>query len=85
MVYYGIADDYESRRRGLKRDYLTLWSGAFMSTYEGYAVSLPKRDGYMIHMLYGPKVRVICPVGRTDDNYQEIDDAIRSGLNGVAL
>jgi hypothetical protein len=62
---YGVRSEYELSA-GRKRDYLTVWSGPFYSVFEASAVSLPKRDGYMLTTYNGDKVRVTCPL-RTDD------------------
>lgn len=80
MTRYAVATDYDWQRTH-KTDRLTVWSGAFASQYEGEAISLPRGDGYMVHLYYGDKVRVSCPVGRTDDNYMQIDQAISGAIN----
>lgn len=77
---YGVATDYD-RNEGRKRDYLTVWSGPFMSVYEASGVSLPKGDGYMLTLAFGGKVRVSCPTPRNDDNWQEVDAAIDEALH----
>jgi hypothetical protein len=66
------------------RQELTLWSGAFASDYEGYALELPRHDGYMVTVgEYNPRtVRVSCESPRTDDNYLEVDEAINAALKG---
>lgn len=76
---YSIATDYD-RNAGRKRDYLTVWSGPFASTYEASGVSLPNGDGYMLALAYGGKVRVSCLTPRNDDNWQQIDAAIDAAL-----
>jgi len=80
MTHYGITVDHDYNLTH-KRKRLMLWSGSFMSTYEGEGFSLPKGDGYMIDLGYGDKVRVECPVERTDVNYQEQDKAINEAVN----
>jgi hypothetical protein len=80
MTRYGIIEDHDYNSTH-KRKRLTLWSGSFMSDYEGEALSLPKGDGYMVNLGYGDKVRVECPVERTDANYQEQDKAFNDALN----
>lgn len=80
MTRYGIIEDYDYNQTH-KRKRLTIWSGSFMSDREGEAYSLPKGDGYMVTLHYGDKVRVTCPVDRTDANYQEQDEAINKALN----
>lgn len=80
MTRYGITEDYEYNATH-KRKRIMLWSGAFMSIYEGEAFSLPNGNGFMVNLGYGDKVRVECPVERTDENYQEQDKAINDALN----
>jgi len=80
MTTYQIATDYDDSGKR-KRDHLNIFSGRFADTWEGHAVSLPKEDGYMVTLYSGRKVRVMCPVGRTDENYRQIDAAINAALN----
>lgn len=80
MTSYGIIEDYDYNQSH-KRKRLTLWSGPFASVREGEAYSLPKGDGYMVTLEYGDKVRVTCPVERTDENYREQDKAFNDALN----
>lgn len=80
MTRYGITEDYEYNATH-KRKRIMLWSGAFMSIYEGEAFSLPNGNGFMVNLGYGDKVRVECPVERTDENYEEQDKAINDALN----
>jgi hypothetical protein len=69
----GVRDEYAPK---FGRQVLTLWSGSFYSTYEAEAVELPKHDGYMLHIEYGPKVRVTCASPRTNENYESVDAAL---------
>lgn len=80
-----------SRRIGVRDEYaptfgrqnLTLWSGGFSSDFEGWAHELPNHNGFMVtldHMLWSEKVRVECPSPRTDDNYEEVDEAINKAV-----
>lgn len=80
MTRYGITEDYEYNATH-KRKRIMIWSGSFMSDFEGEALSLPKGDGFMITLYYGDKVRVECPVERTDATYIEQDKAINDALN----
>ena len=81
MTTFGVATDYEWRGTH-KTDRLTIWSGPFMSVYEGEAISLPNGAGYMVYVYQsGRKVRVSCPSPRDDTNYREVDDAISEALN----
>jgi hypothetical protein len=80
MTRYGITEDYEYNLTH-KRKRILLWSGGFMLDYEGDAFSLPKGNGFMINLGYGDKVRVECPVERTDASYEEQDKAINEALN----
>ena len=77
---YGIMEDYDYNATH-KRKRLTLWSGPFASVREGEAYSLPKGDGYMVTLEYGDKVRVECPVERTNESYMEQDKAFNDALN----
>jgi hypothetical protein len=80
MTQYGVMTDEEWRPTH-KTDRLTVWSGAFMSSFEAEAISLPRGDGYMLYTYGGDKVRVECPVPRDDANFQAVDDAINAALN----
>ena len=62
------------------RERLTLWSGQFCSDYEGIALQLPKRDGYMVTTFTGRKVRVECESPRTEENYLRVDKAINDAV-----
>lgn len=62
------------------REQLTLWSGQFCSEYEGSALQLPQRNGYMVQTWDGRKVRVECESPRTEDNYLRVDEAINEAL-----
>jgi hypothetical protein len=79
VTHYAIATDYD-RNEGRKRDYLTVWSGGFLSDYEASGVSLPRGDGYMLTLAYGGKVRVTCPTPRNEDNWQAVDAAVSAAL-----
>lgn len=69
-----VRDEYSPR---FGRQRLTLWSGAFASTFEGWATELPKHDGYMVQLDYfRGKVRVECEAPRTDENWLRVDKAI---------
>lgn len=76
----GVATDVDYSMTH-KRDRLTVWSGEYFGTLEATALSLPNDAGYMVTMYSGGKIRVVCPVGRTDDNYQGIDKAISDAVN----
>lgn len=76
---YSIRDEYAPK---FGRQRLTVWSGGFASTFEGWADELPKHNGYMVRLEYADKpVRVTCPSPRTDTNYLEVDAAINAALN----
>ena len=75
---FGTATDYEYSATH-KRQRLTVWSGSFMSTFEGDALSL--KDGFMITTYNGDKVRVTCPPVRNETTYGEVDDAISDALD----
>lgn len=79
MTSYGVATDYDYTATH-KRERLSIWSGPFFSVYEGEAFTLPKRDGYMVTTYNGDRIRVTCPAPRTDENYQQVDDAIAAAL-----
>lgn len=80
MTRFGLIEDYDYNLTH-KRKRFTIWSGPFASVREGEMYSLPKGDGFMITLEYGDKVRVECPVERTDATYVEQDKAINDALN----
>ena len=80
MTRYGIITDYDYNADH-KRHKIDVWSGPWSDVYEATGLSLPKGDGYMLTTYNGDKVRVTCPVIRTEDNYQEQDDAINAAMN----
>jgi hypothetical protein len=81
MTTFGVVTDYEWRGTH-KTDRLTIWSGSFMSLYEGEAISLPNGAGYMVYVYQsGSKVRVSCPCPRDDTNYLKVDNAISEALD----
>ena len=77
MNHYAIRDEYAPT---FGRQRLTLWSGDFASTFEGWATELPGHDGFMVQIEYGDKIRVTCESPRTDGNYMRVDDAINAAL-----
>ena len=79
-THYAIADDYDYNETH-KRSRLSIWSGPFASIYEGEAYSLPGKNGYMVSLYYGPKLRVETGGLRDDDNWQEVDNKIRAAIN----
>ncbi len=80
MTHFGLIEDYDYNATH-KRKRFTIWSGPFASVREGVAYSLPKGDGFMVTTEYGGKIRVTCPVERTDANYKEQDKAFNDALN----
>ena len=80
MTRYGLIEDYDYNQTHKRKRY-TIWSGPFASVREGEMYSLPKGDGFMITLEYGGKIRVECPVERTDENYQEQDKAVNDAIN----
>lgn len=76
---FGVATNYEVNA-GRKRDYLDVWCGSFMGSWEARGVSLPRGDGYMLTTYNGDKVRVTCPTPRDETTYQEVDAAINAAL-----
>lgn len=80
MTLYGVSTDYDYTSTH-KRERLSIWSGPFMSVYEGEAFTLPGGAGYMVTRHNGDRVRVTCPTPRTDENYTVIDEAINEALN----
>lgn len=79
MTRYGITEDHEYNATH-KRKRIVIWSGTFSDQYEAEAFSLPKNNGFMIDTGYA-KIRVECPVERTDATYEEQDKAINDALN----
>lgn len=80
----GVRDEYAPK---FGRQTLTLWSGAFSSGYEGSAIELPGHNGYMVSVYRGlgetQRVRVECPSPRTDQNYEQVDDAIQAAYDSM--
>lgn len=81
-VNYGIRDEYAPR---FGRQNLTIWSGSFYSTFEGWAVELPNHNGYMVELEYVGKIRVECEAPRTDENYERVDAAIVRGVRALEM
>lgn len=82
MTLYGIATEPSERAPG---DWLTVWSGAFMSEFEGQGNARPGSDRIVITLEWRGQVLVVLPDGvtfpRTDKNYTQIDDAINAAIN----
>ena len=78
MTLYGVTTNYEYNASH-RRDRVDVWSGGFMSDHEATGYSCG--DGYMLHLDYGGKVRVQCPIPRNDVNYIEVDAAINAAMN----
>lgn len=78
---YSIRDEYAPL---FGRERLTLWSGAFASTFEGHAWELPNHDGYMVTLDYLGSVRVECETPRTDENYDRVDAALSAAAQELA-
>lgn len=74
---YSIRDEYAPK---FGRQRLTLWGGSFASDHYGDALELPKRDGYMVTLYDGRKVRVTCETPRTEENYLSVDAAISEAV-----
>ena len=81
MTHYSVRDEYAPR---FGRQRLTLWSGAFASTFEGWATELPGHDGFMVELDYfRGKVRVACEAPRNDDNWMRVDDALNAAAQEI--
>ena len=80
MARFGLIEDYDYNATH-KRKRFTIWSGPFASVREGEMYSLPNGKGFMITLEYGDKIRVECPVERTNTTYIEQDKAINDALN----
>ena len=78
MTRFGVMTDYEYSAEH-KRNRITVWSGAFMGTFEAEGYSLPKGDGYMLTTYNGDKVRVSCAM-RNNSTYPDVDAAISRAL-----
>lgn len=77
----GIRDEY-APTFGLQN--LTLWDGALADVFTGTARELPNHDGFMVTLWPTcRKIRVECPAPRTDENFHDVDDAIRTAIKGV--
>ena len=72
-----IRDEYTTT---FGRQSLTVWSGAFASDYIASALELPKRNGFMVTLYDGRKIRVQCPAPRTEKNFHQVDDAISAAI-----
>lgn len=74
-----IRDEYSPT---FGRQNLTIWEGGYASSLVGRAVELPRHDGFMVTFLYDDetKLRVACPAPRTDENFHEVDEAIRTAI-----
>jgi hypothetical protein len=75
--HIGVRDEYAPK---FGRQCLTLWSGVFLSDFEGTATELPGHDGFMISTEYHGDVRVSCPSPRTDKNYLQVDEALEAAV-----
>lgn len=80
MTYFGMTEDYEYDATH-KRHRIRVWEGPFMSNLVADGFELPRGDGYMLTTYNGDKVRVTCPVIRTDENYEQQDAAIHHALS----
>ena len=76
---FGVTVDYEYTETH-KRSRIQVWEGPWWSVFVADGLSLPGGDGYMLTTYNGDKVRVTCPVVRTDDNYEPMDRAINDAL-----
>lgn len=75
MTYF-VRDEY-AKIFGLQ--YLTLWSGAFASDFEGHATELRGHDGFCVAAA-GRTVYITCPAPRTEENFLVVDAAINAAL-----
>jgi len=77
----GIRDEYAPT---FGRQHLTLWSGGFMSDFEGWADELPGHNGFMVSLSYGADTyRLECESPRDDSNWMRVDDAIRKAVESL--
>lgn len=84
MTLYGIATDYDyGASHG--REYINIWSGGFMGTWEGQAYPTRGAKQITITTYNQDKVIVKLPDGvtfpRTAENYEAIDAAINEALD----
>lgn len=67
------------------RDFVTVWSGVFMSNFEGQGYATHGVSTMTVVLEYDGPVAVTLPEGvtfpRTDENYTAIDSAINEALN----
>ena len=81
MTEFSVRDEYAPK---FGRQRLTLWSGAFASSFAGWAVELPGHDGFMVELDYSRgKKRVTCEAPRDDDNWQRVDKAINEAAKEI--
>lgn len=80
---YGIRTEYETRTE--RRDYLSAWSGPFMSVYEAQGYANNGAKTYSMTDYNGDRIAAKLPEGitapRTDQNFMQIDAAISDALN----
>lgn len=81
MTRYGITT--QPSERGVS-DWLTVWSGAFSSDFEGQGIARPGAKQITISLEWRGQVIVKLPDGvtfpRTDANYEAIDAAINEAI-----
>ena len=76
---FAVSDDYDYNETH-KRRRIQVWGGSWWSVWVAEGLSLPKGDGFMLRTYNGDRVRVTCPIVRTDDNYEQVDRAINDAL-----
>ncbi|UJD20819.1 hypothetical protein SEA_ALUMINUMJESUS_84 [Microbacterium phage AluminumJesus] len=79
---YGVTTQPSERGIG---EWLTLWSGAFSSDFEGQGIARPGAKQITLSIEWQGQVVVKLPKGvtfpRTDENYESIDAAINEQVN----
>lgn len=82
MTLYGVIDRPSETGTG---DWLTVWSGSFMSSFEGQGIARPGAKQITITLDWVGKAIVKLPEGvtfpRTEKNYEVIDAAINEQIN----
>lgn len=78
---YGVMTMYDdSAEAGYS--IITVWSGPFASTFEARGIELDTRkgEGYLLTTYNDDTFFAACPSPRTDENYQQVDEAISRAL-----
>lgn len=74
-MFYKVRPEHDSE------DALTVWSGKFSSTFEGFAVPMDDRTGYVVSLTYGgARVEVSTPL-LGEDNHREVEANFNNAID----